>query len=178
LRTIWVFTALLILASNVEAIQIVAEKGDGLVCQEFQFAKGLRVYRDPALFLGSPSLITSEPEMAWELMRDERPILTTLTGKRGLVLLGKPRPFRNFGDISRVFEAADPDLRVAGEKESSPMIVPVRICGEHEAYNDSLGFVLASELVSAQVDERTEGSMRPSTVGNQIPALGEMLGRK
>ena len=162
---------LLINGANVsQAVQIVT--GDApTACEEFQLLKELRVYKDPAVLLNNVSIMKVDAETAWDSMADESPVLTQLSGRVQLMRLGPPDAFQNFGAVARAYEAAIPRLKLRSNVDKSAMIVPVRICGEHQAYSDSLGFVFLSELTDAQIDEGQRGRLPPSTLKNPIPRL-------
>lgn len=166
--------------SPVVAVQIVTESPN-VVCEELQLAKELRVYKDPTLFLANLGMIYADPAHGWQTLMEESPLLTTVKGKVQIMRLGKPREFRNFGGISRLYQTMDPRLKApqrpaAGQKGPQlidpTMIIAVKICGgAYEAYKDSLGFVVASDLREAQQEDYEDGQMPPSTVGNPIPKL-------
>ena len=54
--------------------------------------------------------------------------------------------------------------------KNPPMILPVKLCGE-DSYQDSLGFVLVSDLDVAQNSVDPSKSLPPSIEPNPIPAL-------
>lgn len=176
--TLLVVAALLI-GSQVGAVQIVTESPN-VACEELQLAKELRIYKDPTLFLANLGMIYADPTQGWESLMEESPLLTTVKGRVQVMRLGKAREFRNFGGISRLYESVDPRLKAPKKRMGTKgpellnptMIIPIKVCGgAYDAYKDSLGFVVATDLRDAQQEEYEDGQMPPSTVGNPIPKL-------
>jgi hypothetical protein len=160
-------------ATNAAAVTIVSERPE-VICEEFRAAKELRIFKDPAVFLSALNSVTLDPKTAWEAMGEERPLLTTVRGTFHMTQLGPPRRFPNFGAISKAYEISQlgyPDSPAKFSVENDTEIIPIKMCGPSDAYNDSLGFVVLSELVWAQIDENDEGQLPPSTLGNPIPKL-------
>lgn len=163
-----------VLATSVSsAVQVVTE-GSIVGCEEIRLNRELKVYKDPSLFVGNLSLIYTDPELGWEKLMEETPLLTSIAGTVHLVRLGPPRAFKNFGAVAKLYELAEPKFRVKKEDGTKvpvvhPMIVPIQICGQGEAYTDSLGFVLQTELEEAQRAVFENGSMPPSGGRNPIP---------
>lgn len=142
-----------------------------VACEEVKLYKELKVYKDPSLFLPELSHIYADPEHGWEDLLRENPLLTAVKGTIRIMRLGPEREFKNFGAIAKLYELSEPKLRkkLRG-KNKSQLIIPVKICGG-DAYVDSMGFVLAEELKSAQVEVYEPGVLPPSTLGNPIPNL-------
>ena len=97
-------------------------------------------------------------------------------------MVAEPQEFQNFGVISRLYELADrkfiprpsPSPLATGGKKGDgklrgPKVVPVKIC--NDAYSETLGFVLESDLKTAQNDDREESLLPPSTRANDVPKL-------
>ena len=143
------------------AVDIVTENG-AAACKTFTAHRELRVFKDPTLFLPEISRILADPKSGWDRVRNESPLINTFKGEVSLAQLGKPREFKNFGVIARLYESADSRLKLVDPEtgERSPVrIIPVQICGQ-----DTLGFVLEEDLKRAPVDEEAEmnGTMAPS----------------
>jgi hypothetical protein len=163
----------LALALPAMAVQIVTENPNP-ACEELHLAKALKLYKDPTLFLSAVTTADTEPDAF-----GDSPLLTSLKGTVQLMRLGPPHEFRNFGAIAKVYELAEPKLRGVtarkNEKDerviASPLIVPVKVCGDNQPYSDTLGFVLLSDLRDAQVEDYEPGSLPPSTYPNPIPSL-------
>lgn len=167
---------LFLVSFTAHAAHIVSENSH-LSCEELKIFKELRVYKDPSLFLGNLSEIYSDPSVGWERLMKENPLLTTIKGAVQVMRLGPEREFKNFGAIAKIYELADPQFKKKGEKSSNPSsnpmnpkIVPIKICGG-DAYGETMGFVLVSDLKKAQVEEFEPGVLPPSTVGNPVPKL-------
>lgn len=152
------------------AAQIVTD-GSHAACEEFRFVKELKLFKDPTLFLSNLSVIYQDPATGWESLMHENPLLTTLRGTVHLMKLGPELEFKNFGAIARIYELAEPKLRMSESREKHAKIVPVKVCGSNEPYGDTLGFVLVSDLKSAQIEDQEGASMPPSTLPNPIPKL-------
>jgi hypothetical protein len=166
------------------AAQIVTE-AQHTHCEELQLFKDLKIYKDPTLFLPVLSQIYVDPANGWDLLMNESPLLTTLRGTIHVMRLGSPQEFKSFGGISRLYELADSQFvpkptpspepkkklspKDVEELKRGPLIVPIKICSE--AYAETLGFVLETDLKTAQVDEREEATLPPSTRTNPIPKL-------
>jgi hypothetical protein len=178
------FLMIAFLTAPAFALEVINE-GNGN-CEEFLLHQGLPVYKDPTLFLS-----TLKDEYGDRLNKtaisSESPLLTTVKGRVQLMRLGPAQPFKNFGFITRLYELADPRLKVRRDQASepvlakgkkvapkandrSPLIVPVLFCGSGDPYSDTLGFVLLSDLQEAQ-KTRTEakGTLPPSSFPNPIP---------
>jgi hypothetical protein len=173
---------LVLSTSELRAIQIVTEDPK-LVCEEFQITKELKVYRDPALFISKMKLLAVDPSLGWREIRSEKPVLTSLKGTVHLVRLAPPQPFKNFKAYAELYEMADPGfsprpLTNEGRPDRSPLIVPVKLCG-NEGYLDALGFMLKAEFDSAQLDDGEINQLPPSTPRNGIPKFprSEVAGR-
>ncbi len=173
------FTALV--PESAMGVQIVTEN-PAVYCEELHLAKPINVYKDPTLFMGNLSLIYSDPQLGWERLMEENPLLTRVQGLVRIMKLGPPRYFRNFGGVAALYEAADPRFRIAPLKPrnmpgltvspiaTGPEIIPIKICGQGDAYTDSLGFVLTADLEAGLPEGMGPGqTMRPSTLGNPIP---------
>jgi len=163
-------------------IEIVTENGHNPSCEEFRFNRDLRVYKDPSLFLGALSLFERDPRMGWENLMRENPLMTTLRGSAQIILLGPAREFKNFGLVAKLYETVEPRLKlqeipstevipsasgrgknvVQKIKKTGALILPVMICGDSDAYRNSLGFVLESDFKSAQLDVNGTASLPPS----------------
>ncbi len=162
-------------------MEIVTEQGHTPSCEEYRLLRDLRVYKDPSLFLGALSLIERDPRMGWENLMRENPLMTTLRGSAQLILLGSAREFKNFGLIAKLYETVEPRLKlqaipstevlptpsgpgkkVQKLKKTGARIVPVMICGDSDAYRNSLGFVLESDLKTAQLDPNGTAALPPS----------------
>ncbi len=136
----------------------------------------LSIYKDPSLFLGRFSELYLHERPSWDLLMEESPLLTSVTGKVCLMQLGPATEFKNFGKVSLLYEMAEPRLRRVRrdeqqkERPKNPLIIPVKLCGD-TAYNDTLGFVLESDLKQAQKGRFGLGTMPPSTLANEIPPL-------
>lgn len=163
-------------------IQVVSE-GGSTECREKNLLRELRVYKDPNIFLANLGMIYVDPAQGFEALMEESPLLTTIKGKVAL-WQGTQSEFRNFGGISRLYATVDPRLRVPAKQlkrdprdkrvvNQPTMIIPIRICGgPHDAYRDTLGFVLAQDLAEAQLPhDSDDGTMPPSTRSNPIPKL-------
>ena len=128
--------------------------------------KGLKVYKDPSVW-------------DWREL-EENPLLTVLTGSVQLKT-GHPTLFRNFHQISRIYEAklletftwdANGTLKAVSPEllQKKPVrILPVLICDG--AYRATLRFVLEEDFKSAEVEEFQSGKLPPSTPGRPIPKL-------
>ena len=154
------------LAASAPAIQVVSESTH-TSCTPFEFQRELRIYKDPSFFV---------PDLG--LMYDS-PILTTVKGSTHLMILGSSREFKNFGEVSKLYEIVDPQFRSENKEKKSAtgaVIIPIKICGQSEPYSDSLGFVLESDLKTAQTEDLGEGGkLPPSTAGRPIPKLPKNL---
>jgi len=163
---------LLVLAFSLPAyaVEIVTENPHP-ACEELHLSKSLKLYKDPTLFVSQAARADEEPGAL-----NDSPLLTTLTGTIQLMRLGPPQEFRHFGALAKVYELEEPRLRSKREKgggglESSPLIVPIKVCGDAQPYTDTLGFVLLSDLRESQAEQYEPGMLPPSTVGNPIPTL-------
>ncbi len=150
--------------------EVVGETGGQARCQPFTAKSELRVFKDPTLFLPSLSLILADPKVGWYRLMQENPLRAVLQGSTSLRILGEPREFKNFGVIARLYELAEPRLRLSDVKQVKPgtseKIVPVQICGD-----GGLGFVLESDLKRAALDEEPHGEgLPPSVLPNPVPA--------
>lgn len=141
---------LLFLFSKVAgAADIVSEK-EALFCTEYQLHRELNVYKDPTLFLVNLSEILEDPIRGWRKLMLQNPFLTSLQGRVSLMLLGKEREFRNFGQIAALYEAADRRFRAPkGPRKQMIKILPVQVCGD-AGYAGTLGFVIEADLIEAQ----------------------------
>ncbi len=166
------FTPALVLASA----DVVTDSDVKAHCEELVVKRELRVFKDPSLFLPGLALIAEDPKAGWERLMEESPLLTRLTGRVSLMRLGKAREFKNFGAIAKLYEAAEPRLRLRekGAAASSARVIPIQICGD-----GSLGFVLESDLKWAALDEKraSEDVMPPSTYPNPVPRWKEFKSR-
>jgi hypothetical protein len=161
----------LLAALSAQAIEVVNE-GNGK-CEEFSLNYDLPVYKDPTIFLSALKDRARERDMGLDSMATESPLLTTVTGKVSFMRLGPEQPFKNFGDIARLYELSDPRIRLRtkpGSTERAPLIVPVMFCGATAgAYSDTLGFILLNDLREAQKLRSAKGSLPPSGYPNPIP---------
>lgn len=160
----------LCLGYGAAAVDLVVEPRETLQ-QELELRGELDVFRDPALFLPQVAELYQDPSRKWEPLWHESPHLTTLSGVVCLRKLGPPTELRGFGHVARLYEVAEPRLRlqsVPGGKVISPLIVPVQLCGETR-YKDTLGFVIAEDLERALRPNGPAAGMPPSTKGNPIP---------
>jgi hypothetical protein len=189
MKGFWILASVLIMtqATLAGAVQIVTDSST-VVCEEFQLYRELKVYKDPTLFLSNLNLIYTDPASGWESLMYENPLLTTVKGTIRLMRLGPPREFKNFGAIAKIYELAEPRLKPVdkaaerserdkrdqesrGLAATQTLIVPIKMCGT-DSYNDTLGFVLTSDLRQAQTDEHEDlGGLPPSTPSNPIPVL-------
>ncbi len=165
------------------AIEVIAEAGHSPSCEEFRISRELRIYKDPSLFMGSLSLIYQDPVVGWEKLMGENPLLTTLRGTAQLLRLGPPTEFKNFGFIAKLYESVEPKLRLQeiipraiemkhgpsvkikperAKKYSAAQIVPVMLCGDSDAYRNTMGFVLQSDLTASQLDANGGNILPPS----------------
>ncbi len=159
---------LVLLAPFAYGVDVVTENG-AADCETFVAHRELRVYKDPTLFLPNISQIMADPKVGWQRLMSERPLLNSFRGSVSLARLGKAREFKNFGMIARLYELAEPRLRMMGEDgkiRPSVKIVPVQICGQ-----GTLGFVLEEDLRRAAIDEDVElgNVMPPSVYPNPVP---------
>jgi len=171
---------------SVSGVQIVTEN-QTTYCEEIHLSKLLNVYKDPTLFMGDLALITTDPQLGWERLMEENPLLTRLQGTVHLMRLGPPRYFRNFGSVARYYDAAEPHFRMSPTAQTpavepqnplvdaSSQIVPIQICGgSSDAYSETLGFVVTADL-DAGLPEGESHATRPSTLGNPIPKIPPMI---
>ena len=149
-----------------------------LVCEEIPLRRELKVFKDPSLFLPAVALLFVDPAMGWKRLREEPPLLSTFAGSIELMRIGRPTEFKSFISIpavARMYEREEPKLvsPTAQKKNApSPKIVRVKFCGgPNDAYSDTLGFVLESDLKLAQVEERRASVLAPSVFPNPIPQL-------
>lgn len=157
----------LLLSASLHAAEVVNERGAGESCQEFTIQRELKVFKDPTLFLPNLGLIMADPKVGWYRLMQENPLLMVLTGRVKLTRLGETREFKNFGAIARLYELAEPRLRLVDpEAPKQPLvkIVPVQVCGE-----GVLGFVLESDLQKATQGLATTKGLPPSIYPNPIP---------
>lgn len=169
MRVFQVVLFLSLLAKPSFAAEVVGEKGGQASCKPFTAHRELRVFKDPTLFLPSLSLILADPKVGWYRLMQENPLRASLRGPVSLRILGEAREFKNFGVIARIYELAEPRLRLTEEKNAklgkSEKIVPVQICGE-----GALGFVLESDLKRAAEQEEYIGEgLPPSVYPNPVP---------
>ncbi len=146
-------------------------------CESITAKRELRVFRDPELFRPNPAALIDDPK-AWDRLKEQSPLLTTLKGSVEL-RMGEPRQFQNFAAIARLYEAADPRLRLREKTESSgtARFIPVQLCRDGR-----WGFVLESDLKQAALsEEKSDGEdddvMPPSTYPNPIPRWRELKSR-
>lgn len=163
------------------AIEIITERDTSPACEEFRLNRDIRIYKDPSLFLESLSLVLRDPIVGWEKMMRENPLLTTLRGTAQIVRLGPARDFKNFGLVARLYESVEPRLKLqevpapeqqkkdgrrghtsARKQFSAARIVPVMLCGDTDAYRNTLGFILQSDLNAAQLDATGNVALPPS----------------
>lgn len=173
-----------LLTQPASGVQVITD-GSKVVCQEIRLYRELRVYKDPTLFMTTLNALYLDPALGWDSLKREDPILTTLENTAFLMRLGAPREFRGFGAIARIYELVDSRFRTGrrpasegdeGKPRAPAMIVPVKICGN--AYKDTLGFVLESDLTRAQVESDGDSApMPPSVYPNPIPKLPPHLVR-
>jgi hypothetical protein len=157
----------LLFSASLNAVELVSERGAGSSCQELTVKRELKVFKDPTLFLPNLGLIMADPKVGWYRLMQETPLLMVLTGRVKLTKLGEAREFKNFGVIARLYELAEPRLRLVDpEVSKQPLvkIVPVQICGE-----GVLGFVLESDLRLATEGLKAEKGLPPSIYPNPIP---------
>lgn len=175
MRVVKIIALVFLLFSLVSHAAHIVSEIPHVSCQEVKLYKELKIYKDPSLFLGNLSEIYADPSVGWEKLMKENPLLTTIKGTVNLMKLGPERDFKNFGAIARIYEVADPQFRHVGKEEAKgavpkdPKIVPVKICAD--AYAETMGFVLVSDLKNAQMEEFDPSVLPPSTVGNPIPKL-------
>lgn len=151
--------------------QIVTE-GSNVACEEMRLSKELKIFKDPTLFLSTLSLIYQDPVAGWDMLMRENPLLTTVKGVVQLMRLGPTREFRNFGAVAKLYEAAEPRLKVAsGALGKHAPIVPIMLCGDKDAYINSLGFVLEADLKSALSSSENGAGLPPSIYPNPVPKL-------
>ncbi|MCB0404305.1 MAG: hypothetical protein KDD51_05930 [Bdellovibrionales bacterium] len=134
---------------------------------EINARQELNVYKDPSMFLPDLGEIHADPLTGWETLMENTPLLTTVQGPVCFLQLAAATPFKNFGLVSYLYQLADSRLKspvtAAAFGESTPMIVPVQLCGE-SAYSDSLGFVLEEDLKAVQ-QARAQSGLPPSVDG-------------
>ena len=170
-----------LMQSSIYATQVVAD-GESLRCQEYRLHQEVRLYKDPSLFLPQLSQIYADPVAGWDELMKENPLVMTIRGSVQLMKLGPEREFKNFGPISRIYELVDPRFRVQKpgltnlpktskkNPDVNAMILPIKICSQ-DSYNDTMGFVLSSELKRAQMESEDKVSLPPSGHPNPIPKL-------
>ena len=148
------------------------------VCEELRLNRELTIYKDPTLFLADIALIAMDPVAGWRKLASADPRLTTLDGTVQLQQLGEAREFKNFGVVSALYERAEPRFRTkrggegtkGGAKTGVP-IVSVMLCGANDAYRNTLGFVVLSDLEQAREDRNEGNELPPSIYPNPIPKL-------
>ena len=165
-------------------LEIVSEQGPTARCEELRIGRELRIYKDPSLFLGALSLIFKDPHLGWDNLMRENPLLTTLRGTAQLLRLGPPREFKNFGFVAKLYENVEPRLRLEevpsselskknkGKRYAAAEIVPVMLCGDSDAYRNTMGFLLVSDMKAAQAEAGAGGGSMPPSV-NSIPEWKE-----
>ena len=157
-RVLAMLCLLLLASSGASAVDVVAE----LVapsCERFTIVKELRIFKDPTT-------------LDWENVMEEDPILTTLKGEVPLMRLGASRPSKSITFLARLRALSPGRTATPLDKKGPISVIPVKICGTPgEAYLDTFGYVVESELKDAQQEERFEGSLPPSTPGRPIPKL-------
>lgn len=168
-------------------VQIVTG-GDKTVCEEVQVKRELRIFKDPSLFLPILNQLYLDPVSGWKELMRENPLLTTVQGTVYLMRLGPPTAFRNYGAIARLYESVDARLRMRPQRDAAaPVlegksvgfrgptpIVSVMLCGDNDAYKNTMGFVIASDLSFVQQEEEGKRGMPPSVYPNPIPRLPDM----
>jgi hypothetical protein len=161
-------TYLFLFCRAVGAVELVPERGAEGACQEFVARHELKVFKDPTLFIPNLGLIQIDPKVGWYRLMQETPLLTVLSGRVSLMRLGEAREFKNFGAIARLYELAEPRLRLvdpATSLQKTPVkIVPVQVCG-----SGALGFVLESDLKQAKENREASVGLPPSVYPNPIP---------
>lgn len=167
-KATFALTVAVLCASVSRGTEILSEHA-GTACETFVARRELRVFKDPTIFLPNVSLILADPKVGWRALMQESPLLNSYKGEVKLARLGKPRDFKNFGVIARLYELVEPRLRLTdadGVRNPSVKIVPVQVCGQ-----GALGFVLEQDLQRAAVEEEGEEvGMPPSVYPNPVPA--------
>jgi hypothetical protein len=161
--------------SGVYATEILSDKPSS-ACEEVKNTRGVKFFKDPNLFLVNLSLMYVDPQLGWETLMNENPLITTFKGDIWIQRLGEQREFKNFGVVAKLYEAADSRFKLLDtdpkKKTKNVMIVPVKLCGPQEGYNDMPGFMLVADLENSQKRlENGEERLPPSTRGNKIPEL-------
>jgi hypothetical protein len=148
-------------------VEIVSGK-EAAPCRMRTFFRPLAIYRDPSLFLGSFAAYVADPARGIDALLRERPLLTMLSGSVYLREVGEPRVFRSFPVIQQMY--GDLDRRFLSLE--APTTIPVVLCGEGDAYRDTLGFVLKADLDKA---EWPDDGLPPSIEPNPVPAWKQVL---
>jgi hypothetical protein len=143
-------------------VEIVSGK-EAAPCHMRTFFRPLAIYRDPSLFLGSFAAYVADPARGIDALLRERPLLTMLSGRVSLREVGEARAFRSFPVIQQMY--GDLDRRFLSAE--APTTVPVVLCGDGDAYRDTLGFVLKADLDKA---EWPDDGLPPSIEPNPVPA--------
>lgn len=173
-----IFALVCVSASAIEVLTEATQLPPG-TCQHFEFFRPLTVFKDPTLFMSDLGLLTSNPGQGWKTMKQESPILTELKGDTRLVQLGPAREFKNFGAIARLYEAAEPRLKLASPKRdakgkliknAAALVIPIQVCGS-SAYNSTLGFVMEEDFKKAQQYDNRSATLPPSVYPNPVPVF-------
>ena len=137
---------------------------DAEPCRSPYFYQPLAIYRDPSLFLGAFASYVADPRRGIDELYKERPLLTRVTGSVALRVLKGEHTFKSFPIIQQMY--GDVDARFLAAE--APTILFVVLCGDHNPYRDTLGFVLKADLERAQ---RPAGGFPPSIEPNPVPQL-------
>ena len=164
------------MAQGGDAVEVIADQSAS--CRVFNFPQELKIYKDPSLFMSLLDEVGTS-RSSWEILMHESVLLTSVSGRVALELLGPPRDFNSFPLIAKLYEVVDPRLavrpRYLKQHESRQVkIIPIKFCGDQEAYENTLGFVVAEDLLEAQRVSSNSVKKRglpPSTYPNPIPVL-------
>lgn len=167
--------ALFCVPGLVFGVEVVSEEHSS--CETLDLKQELKVYKDPTLFLHRIRQAATTVD-GWNALVDESPLLTSVKGRVSMMRLGPPRTFKSFTQIARFYDSLDHqiDIRPDGNdlrSDLSAEVIPVRFCGEHEPYESTLGFVVASDLKRSQQSPEKQPGLPPSTYPNPIPHLHE-----
>ncbi len=168
LRTLFTF-AVLVTATSFGAPEFDTDFG---VCRDFTILRPLTIYKEPTQFLVQLNRISMDPVGGMkDLLETESPILSTVSGLVKLKV-GRPEVYKNFGQISKLYELAEPRLKVDPEAtagDGNAYIRMLQVCRTGE-----VGFVLEQDLETAQralAGASGKYHLPPSTRANEVPTL-------
>jgi len=167
------------LSASVASAAVVVSEELGR-CEESSLNSDLPVYKDPTLFLSTLKVDLGRREANLNSMLSESPLLTTVRGRVSFMRLGPDQPFKNFSSIAKLYELTDPHLKLRTEQaqgtkgkdgqKNSPLIMPILFCNPHDAYADTMGFILVDDLKEAlRARNVKKGSLPPSGYPNPVP---------